>query len=134
VADFDYALLAEFARLEPTGLVTAVGAGYSQLAGELPARANLYVVARLLLDADDDEVHVRGEVGLRGEAATVTIEAVVTKPQQGAVTVDGRTPIAMVMVLPATFPTAGVCEVVLTVEGTDRQRRLPFLVADRSEA
>ena len=74
MATLDYALLAEYARIDPAGLVTIVGGSFDRVQATSTSGAHqMYVVMRVLLDESEGaasfEVSVRvSEQGLRPPA------------------------------------------------------------------
>lgn len=56
MATLDYALLAEYARIDPAGLVTIVGGSFDRVqASSSRGSQQTYVVMRVLLDESEEE-------------------------------------------------------------------------------
>jgi transposase len=66
VATLDYALLAEYARIDPAGLVTIVGGSFDRVqATSISGAQQTYVVMRVLLDESEEAAPCRRPALLR---------------------------------------------------------------------
>jgi hypothetical protein len=127
VATLDYALLAEYARVDAAGLLTVVGGSFDRVqAGNSTAAQQLFVALRVLLDESeqpsDFEITVRPpsgqfSIGISGQAA----------PNAAAVPVDGTVAVVITVGVLVPLPEVGRYVVSVTLAGRE-QRELGFIV------
>lgn len=127
MAILDYALLAEYARVDAAGLLTVVGASFERVQAQSPGAAQAMSVAlRILLDeaesGADFDVQIRppsGQyaLGFSGTAARPT----------NPVIVDGRAAVILVLGIAVPLVEAGVYSVVVTLSD-ETVKTVPFVV------
>jgi hypothetical protein len=127
VATLDYVIMSEFARIDPSGLVTIVGGSFDRVqAPERGVGQQLYVTLRALLEEAETsvsfEVKVRPptgefEIGIKGQTAR--------RPE--VLPINGRVGVVATVGLVVPLLTEGRHEVQVNLE--DGQTRiLPFVV------
>lgn len=117
MAELDYVLLAEFARVDPSGLLTVVGGSYSQLhTDELPVQAVVYVVARIMVDPEEDDLTVRVSVAPVDRPAAAEVVAYAARPS-GIKEADRPGFVLMVVAVPAPLQVEGWHVATVAVEG-----------------
>ena len=134
MAYIEYALLAEYGRIDSSGLVTVVGGSFDRLTiGQLPGVAQLSVVTRVSgVPGDGDislSIEVHGPADERLVAARVTIQ----EPAD-ATLLHGRFAVAGAYTFPVPFQAQGVHSVLVQVdEAEDRIKTVLFDVASGSD-
>ncbi|MGI9002155.1 MAG: DUF6941 family protein [Pseudonocardia sp.] len=127
MASLDYALLAEYARVDASGLLTVVGGSFDRVTASGPnAGQQLYVALRVLLDHDEDRVPLEVRVSSPGGEYELGMSAV-AEPNRSAEPVDGRFNIMMALGVVAPLPVAGRYAVRVSLDGK-LERELPFVV------
>lgn len=127
MATLDYALLAEFARVDAAGLLTVVGASFDRLQAPGPGTGQqMAVVLRVLLD--EDEPAADFQVNIEPPNFQFTISFTGTAERNDlAVPVDGH--IAVSLALDVTVPLLAAGRYVVSVSlGETVVKRLPFVV------
>lgn len=127
MASLDYVIMSEFARIDPSGLVTIVGGSFDRVqASERGVGQQLFVTLRALLEEGETsvsfEVKVRPptgqfEIGIRGKTAR----------RPDAFLIDGRVGVVATVGLLVPLQTEGRHEVRVSLED-DQTRILPFMV------
>lgn len=128
MATLDYAFVADFAKVEPNGTLTTVGASWTFLeASVLPTVHRMAVAGRVRTqvgDAPTDiRVTVRGPGGLFELSADGQFSGPAPRPYA-----DGRVGQLFALDLQIPLPEAGLYEVLIDIDG-ERARRLAFEVA-----
>lgn len=127
MATLDYALLAEYARIDPNGLVTVVGGSFDRVrAPGSGAVQSSYLVIRLLLDDDEQSVSFTVRLDPPDGEYSVQVEGSVEKNEL-ARPVAGKVSITGVVVLPVQVTTAGLYVIRLTLQD-GQEREIPFVV------
>lgn len=90
MATLDYALLAEYARIDPAGLVTIVGGSFDRVqVSSTNGLQQTYVVMRVLLDESEEAASF--EVSIEPPTKAYVLKVAGTAARNpGAVPVDGR--------------------------------------------
>lgn len=127
MATLDYVVLSEFARVDPTGLVTIVGGSFDRVrAPERGSQQLIFVTLRALLEETESstgfEVKVRPpegqfEIGITGQAAR----------RPDALPVDGRVGVVAAVGLIVPLQAEGRHEVQVSLD-EGQTRLLPFMV------
>lgn len=127
MAILDYVIMSEFARLDPSGLVTIVGGSFDRVqATQRGAGQQLFITLRALLEEAETsvafEVKVRPptgqfEIGITGKAAR--------RPE--ALPIDGRVGVIATVGLVVPLQVEGRHEVQVSL-GDGDTRTLPFVV------
>lgn len=127
MASLDYALLAEYARVDPSGLITIVGGSFDRVQASGPnVGQQLFVAMRVLLDEGEDGAALEVRVSApNGEYELGMSAAAQRNPD--AQPVDGRVNIMMAMGVLAPLPSSGRYSVKVVLNGQP-VRELPFIV------
>lgn len=127
MAKLDYALLAEYARIDSAGLLTVVGGGFDrvQVGGDF-AIQQMYVALRVLMTDDEDRVPFEVKVRAPKQEYEIVVDgtaerAIDATPVGGAYGFTAAVPIA------APLRSAGEYVVEVILAG-DTVSRLPFVV------
>ncbi len=134
MAIFDYAFLCQFARLEPGGTLTAVGAGFAQIAvPTVPTQLSVFVVARLEFKEDEQEpVALQMTFRDPGRTADVTVAGDV-RPNQPYVAIAGKVQVFAVVAANVAVPQYGLHQVDVSLNG-QLVRTLLFEVVQQTPA
>lgn len=133
MAELDYAFLADFAKVEPNGTLTAVGASWTHLVSpELPAAHRMAVAGRIRAEIDEGAVGLRIDVhGPDGvfklAAGSELVPGVASRPY-GA----GLVGLLFALDLQIPLPIAGMYTIYIEING-EQARRLAFEVTKASE-
>lgn len=115
MATLDYALLAEYARVDPLGLLTVVGASFDRIAAQSPGAAQqVHVAIRVLLDEDESDVEFDIKVEPPGQSFTLGFRGSAVRPD-GAVSVDGKVAVVVAVGVAIPLPDVGVYKVIVTL-------------------
>jgi uncharacterized protein YfaP (DUF2135 family) len=127
LATLDYVLLAEFARVDPAGLLTAVGASFDRVQVPGPGAAQQMAVAlRVLLDADEQSVDFR--VGIDPPGGEFAMSFTGTSERNArAQPVDGKIAVLVAVNLTVPLPVEGRYAVAVAL-GDVVVKTLPFVV------
>jgi hypothetical protein len=127
VATLDYALLAEYARIDATGLATIVGGSFDRVrVSGTSGVQSTYVVLRVLLDEAEDDTSF--EVSIEPPSKTYSLQvAGTTSRNPDAVPVDGRLGVVVVIGASVPLPEPGRYVAKVTLAGRHVQD-LPFMV------
>lgn len=127
MATLDYALLAEYARIDPAGLVTIVGGSFDRVqASSTRGSQQTYVVMRVLLDESEEAASF--EISLEPPTKTYVLQVAGTVPRNpAAVPVDGRVGVTAVIGLMVPLIAPGRYVAKVSLEGQPAQD-LPFVV------
>lgn len=127
MATLDYVIVSEFARVDPSGLVTIVGGSFDRIHAPQPGVGHpIFITLRALLEEAESsvsfEVKVRPptgifEIGISGQAAR----------RHEAVPIDGRVGVVATVGLVVPLQTEGRHEVRVSL-GDRETRTLPFMV------
>jgi hypothetical protein len=127
MAALDFAMLAEYARIDSAGLITIVGGGFDRVRVEGDHGVQQMAVAmRILLSADEDRLPFEVKV----QAPEQEYEIVVggsTERSANAKPVDGHYSFVAAVGITVPLATAGEYVVEIILAG-DTVRRLPFVV------
>ncbi len=132
MATFDYAFLCQFARLETSGALTAVGAGFARIVvPAVPTQLSVFVVARLEFE-EDEQQPVALQVTFRdpGRTADVTVAGDV-RPHQPYVAIAGKVQVFAVVAANVAVPQYGLHQVDVSLNGQP-VRTLLFEVAQQT--
>ncbi|WP_435744859.1 DUF6941 family protein [Nocardioides sp. SYSU DS0663] len=129
--EIDYAFLADFAKVEPTGTLTVVGASYMFVnAPQLPTAHRLAIAGRIRARADDGTVPIRitiaGPEGTFEIATEGELDSSTAEPYG-----DGYVGLLFALDLQVPLPAAGTYWVEVMLTGSDDRRRLAFEVRHR---
>jgi hypothetical protein len=127
VAELDSLMLAEYARVDASGLLTLVGGGFDrvQVAG-LPAQQPASLALRVTLDEAERSVPV--QVTARAPEGRYVINLVGSAEQPDAARPhEGKVGVTLVVGMTLPLPVMGVYEVLVRL-GDLPERRLSFVV------
>ena len=127
VATLDYALLAEYARIDPAGLVTIVGGSFDRV--QAPSTGGIqqtYVVMRVLLDESEEAASFEVSVEPPNKAYAMQL-AGTARRNPAAVPVDGRVGVTLTIGLMVPIVAVGRYVATVSLEGQPVQD-LPFMV------
>jgi len=111
VAKLDYALLAEFAKLDAAGSMNIIGAGFVRIAASaIPAQQLFSVVGRLWCDPADSNIPMRVVFSDRAGQLRIASEGLLS-PQPHAATVDGLVSVSFVSTQIVPVPRYGMYDV-----------------------
>ncbi|MGH3764907.1 MAG: DUF6941 family protein [Pseudonocardiaceae bacterium] len=80
MVSLDFALLAEYARVDPAGLVTIVGGGFDRVhAPAAGAVQQMFVAVRFVLDEDEPAVPFEVKIQTSGDQYEIGIAGVATR-------------------------------------------------------
>jgi len=117
MATLDYALLAEYARIDPAGMVTIVGGSFDRVqASSTSGVQQTYVVIRVLLDKSEEAVAFEVSVGPPNKTYARQL-AGTAKRNPAAVPVDGRVGVTLAIGLMVPIVAAGRYVVRVSLEG-----------------
>lgn len=125
--DLDYAFLAEYARLEQGGTLTALGASFTQIAvPRLPSALQFAVAGRVRMRADSPGSRLTARMLPAGEDAP-QLQLDIDLSTTGATPYAGR--VGVLFAVNTTLPALaeGECRVELDLDGT-RVRTLLFTI------
>lgn len=127
MATLDYALLAEYARIDPAGLVTIVGGSFDRVqATSTNGAQQTYVVLRVLLAESEEAVSFEVSVEPPNKAYALQIAGTAER-NPAAVPVDGRVGVTLTIGLMVPIVAAGRYVARVSLEGQPVQD-LPFVV------
>lgn len=116
MAQLDYALLAEHARLEPGGTVSLLGASFSQLVvPAVPAQVPLAVVGRVLFSVGEGSQALLLTILGPDDLFRVTLDTEVDTPSDPVPGVGPAVSFVISLMLP--LPAEGVYSIQLALEG-----------------
>lgn len=119
----DYAFLAEFAKVEPNGTLTSIGASYTRVAvSELPAAHQLVVAGRIRAPADSPEVPIKISYKASGEHPFQMEVEFVASGAGASPYGDGWVGVFFVTGTSVPLVGTGLNEVVIEVEGAVARR------------
>jgi hypothetical protein len=127
VATLDYALLADYARIDSAGLVTIVGGSFDRVQATSTGGAQqTYVVMRVLLDEAEETASF--EVSVEPPTKTYALQLAGTAARNpAAMPVDGRVGVTLTIGLMVPIVAAGRYVARVSLEGQPVQD-LPFVV------
>ncbi len=127
MATLDYALLAEYARVDPSGLLTAVGGSFDRVRAANPAAGQqVFVAMRLLLDVS--ETSAEFDVSVRPPSGQFTMGfSGSAMPNAAAEPVDGKIGVVTTMGMVVPLVERGRYLVTVTLRGQE-PHELPFIV------
>jgi hypothetical protein len=132
MAKLDYALLAEYARVDPSGLLTTVGASFDRVrARNAAAGQQIFVALRVLLDASETTVDFEISVRPPSGGFTIGLSGQATR-NPDAVPVDGRVGVVVTVGVLVPLPESGRYLVTVTLADGER-REIPFIVEYTNE-
>lgn len=128
MADLDFALLAEFARVDPAGLLTLVGGGFDRVQASGPGLVQqMFVVMRVHLAEDERTVGFEVRVAPPGEEPFKIRVSGVASANPQEVSPSGRHAVVTVVGLGIPINTQGRYVVQVFIAGS-LVRELPFAV------
>lgn len=128
MAEIDYAFLADFAKVEPTGTLTAVGASWTHVnAAQIPTGHRLAVAGRIRSRDVDGDVALRISVTGPGKTFEIVTEGLLTAAN-AMVYGDGWVGLLFALDLQVPLPSEGLYWVEVSLPGSDESRRLGFEV------
>lgn len=126
MAELDYAFLADFARVDPNGTLTAVGASWTQvLTPTVPSTHRMAVAGRVRSRLGAAAVPFTLEVQGPGESFRMQINGELRSDNHAFPYGDGKIGIIFALNLDVPLPTAGLYQVYLSLDEV-RVRRLAF--------
>lgn len=127
VATLDYALLAEYARVDPSGLLTVVGASFDRVQAQNEKAAHqVFVALRVLLDEAESSVDFEITVRPPSEVFSLALSGH-SERNPDAIPVDGKVAVVVTAGMLVPLPEPG--RYVVSVTLSDGQHReLPFIV------
>jgi hypothetical protein len=128
MAALDYAMLAEYARIDSAGLLTIVGGGFDRVrvvGGDRPVQ-QMYVALRVLMTEDEDRVPFEIKVRAPEHEYEIVVGGA-TERAADATPVGGFYSFTAAMGVVAPLPMAGEYVVEIILAG-DVVRRLAFVV------
>lgn len=127
MATLDYALLAEYARVDPSGLLTVVGASFDRVQASSPGAAQqVFVALRVLLDEQEAPADFNVRVQPPSRQFTIEFTGTAARNEQATV-LDGQVAVILVMGVTVPLPEAGRYVVTVTLSG-QQAKALPFVV------
>lgn len=119
MAVLEYAFLAEYIRLDPSGTWSALGAAFSNItAASLPAQQPLSIGGRVLLDDDEDVARVRFTITGPDDTFRLVTEAM-TAPVQVADDAEPDEPRAVMFAAMGVIPLATAGRYTVEVQAGD---------------
>jgi hypothetical protein len=128
VATLDYAVLAEYARIDSAGLITIVGGGFDRVrvSGESGVQ-QLFVALRILTSGDEDRVPFEVKVRAPGGQYEIVFAGVTERAPSATPSSSGTFSFTAAVGMAAPLPVAGEYVVDVLLAG-DTVRSLPFVV------
>jgi hypothetical protein len=127
VATLAYALLAEYARIDPAGLVTIVGGSFDRIqATNTSGAQQTYIVMRVLLDELEEAASFEVSIEPPGKSYTLPVTGTAAR-NPAAVQVDGRVGVTLTIGFMIPIIAAGRYVARVSLEGQPVQD-LPFVV------
>lgn len=127
LATLDYALLAEFARIDAAGLLTVVGASFDRVQAPGPgAGQQMAVVLRVLLDEGESSADFQVNIEPPNVQFTMSFTGTAERNDQ-AVPVDGHIAVSLALGVTVPLPAAGRYVVAVSL-GETVVKTLPFVV------
>ncbi|ORV89417.1 hypothetical protein AWC08_21895 [Mycobacterium gordonae] len=123
-AELDYAFVAEYAKVEASGTLTAIGASYLEVRPPgLPAQHSLAIAGRVRAPEDTQSIELLIRINPPGPM-NIEINGTLT-PGPEPVRYDGKVAVLFtaMSVIPLVAP--GLCEIFIDIDGRE-QRRLAF--------
>lgn len=131
MAELDYAFLAEYAQVDPTGKLTAVGASFTRVTpAGMPAAQLFFVAGRVRAREDEGPVALHVEITAPDKQLTIGLDSQLTAGP-AVMPYDGKVGLlfAIGTVLPLNRP--GLYWVTVSLDG-EEVRRLAFDVVPTS--
>lgn len=128
MAELDYAFLANYARVDPGGTLTAVGASFTHVqAGSVPTQHLLSVAGRIRSHIDAGPVPLRVTLTTPGDEIRLTFDAELQASEGARPYAGGRIGLLFAVTLAIPLPRVGLYEVTLRLDGAEEAaRRLMF--------
>ncbi|HVE96625.1 MAG TPA: hypothetical protein VNA67_06535 [Pseudonocardiaceae bacterium] len=127
MATLDYALLAEYARIDPAGLVTIVGGSFDRVqTASTSGVQQTYVVMRVFLEESEEAASFEVSVEPPNMAYAMQLAGTAVR-NPAAVPVDGRVGVTLTIGLMVPIVAAGRYVARVSLEGQPVQD-LPFMV------
>lgn len=127
MATLDYALLAEYARVDSAGLLTVVGGSFDRVRAAGPAAAQqVFLALRVLVDEDEDPVQIDIKVQSPGGEYELGMSGLAER-NANAQPVDGRVNVMLAFGVVVPLSSAGRYVVRVALSG-EVVRDLPFVV------
>ena len=129
MATLDYALLAEYARVDASGLITIVGGSFDRIEAATGPEAiyHIYVALRVLVEESEAANLVPVEVRVLSPGDYQMAVSTRVQPSPSAESFDGRYSIMLAIGLNLPLPVAGRYVVQVSIDG-GVARDLPFNV------
>lgn len=129
MATLDYALLAEYARVDAAGLITIVGGSFDRIeAAESEGIHRIYVALRVLADESEAANPVPVEIRVLSPGDYQMAMSTRIRPNPSAEPFDGHYNITLAVGLNLPLPVAGRYVIQVSIDGRVA-RDLPFNVA-----
>jgi hypothetical protein len=126
MAEFDCLLLAEYARVDPGGLLTVIGGGFDRIVtSSLPAQQPASLAARVSVDEADRSLPLRLTVRAPDSRYVMNLVGSAEQPQY-ARPHEGKVGVALVVSMMLPLPVAGVYEIFVQLADLP-ERRLSFV-------
>jgi hypothetical protein len=124
MAELDYAFIAEFAKVEVSGTLTAIGASYLEVRPlGFPAQHPFSVAGRIRAPEDAETINLTIRINPPGNMNVVINGSLVPGPE--SVKYDGKVALLFAASASIMLTTPGLCEIFIDVDGQE-QRRLAF--------
>lgn len=126
--DLDFAFLADYAKVEPTGTLTAVSASWTHIeAMQLPAMHRMAIAGRIRARMDDPPIAVRVEIVGPDDAFRIAAGFSLTPRPDARPYGDGHIGHLFAVDTSIPLPTEGLYEVLILIDD-EPARRLAFEV------
>ncbi len=133
MAELDYAFVADFARVEPNGTLTSIGASWTFLeAKELPAVHRMAVAGRIRARVEEGEIGVRIDVRGPNDLFNIAATGMVGGRTGARPYGDGLVGHLFALDLQIPLPTEGTYIINVELDG-EQVRRLAFEVTRAPE-
>ncbi|HCB06110.1 MAG TPA: hypothetical protein PLZ93_09675 [Nocardioides sp.] len=129
MAELDYAFIADFAKVEPNGTLTAVGASWTFLnAREFPSAHRMAVAGRVRGSVDEEPVTLRIDVRGPNDTFRLATDSQLSPQVSARPYGDGRVGLLFALDLQVPLTSVGLYEIYISVNGVEA-RRLAFEAA-----
>lgn len=134
MADIDYAFVAEFARVEPNGTLTAIGSSWTFLEAEtIPTAHRMAIAGRVKAHVDEGTVPVKVRLQGPDRSFELSAEADLIRPPESKPYGGGFVGLLFAIDLQLLIPQTGLYEVFIELPAEQKTRRLAFEVVTPSE-
>ncbi|MBZ5735637.1 hypothetical protein K8Z61_14170 [Nocardioides sp. TRM66260-LWL] len=128
MAEIDYAFLADYAKVNPTGSLTAVGASWHFLqVPALPTKHRLSIAGRVRGKVGDEAVAIEFRIQGPNDGFTISLGGELMAPPNAGYG-DGKVGLLFAVDIDVPLPTTGLYQVTVVLPDADVRRRLAFEV------